>query len=172
MTTSPRPGNTTGHPTTEKTSPEPRWLTAHEQRIWRSWLTATKGLQSTLGSDLINESGLSMPDYEVLVVLSEAPDETSRVSALADLTGWERSRLSHHLGRMEKRKLIQRRCCPEDARGQLVSLTDTGRERIRESAPGHVAAVRRHLFDILDSDDLAALERITARIIDSLPDQG
>lgn len=110
-----------------------------------------------------------MPDYEVLVVLSEADGQSLRMTALAELIGWERSRLSHHLTRMEKRGLVCRRTCLEDARGQFVELTDTGRDRIRTAAVGHVEAVRRHLFDILGPDELATLDAVTAKIVRGLP---
>lgn len=144
------------------------WLTTDEQRIWRQWLAANRGLEVALGAQLHAGSSLSMPDYEVLVVLSEADDERMRMTALADLMGWERSRLSHHLTRMDRRGLIERLSCPTDARGQFVHLTDLGRDRIGRAAPGHVAAVRRHVFDALTPGDQAALDAITAKIIATL----
>lgn len=150
------------------TAGAPVWLTGEEQRLWRQWLDVTRGLETVLGEELYAASGLSMPDYAVLVVLSEAPGESSRVSSLASVLEWERSRLSHHLARMEKRGLIDRRTCPEDARGQIVTLTDEGRQRLSAAAPGHVGSVRRYLFDPLDSRDLAALARITQRLLTGL----
>lgn len=153
-------------------TPGTPWLSDGEQRTWRGFLAATKGLDAALGAQLQAASGLSTPDYEVLVVLSEAPDQALRVMALAETLGWERSRLSHHLTRMEKRDLVRRMACPEDARGQRIELTDAGRAKITSAAPGHVAAVRRHLFEPLDADDLAALDRISARITAALPPTG
>lgn len=144
------------------------WLTADEQRIWRQWLAAAKGLEMALGAQMQADSSLSMPDYEVLVVLSEAEDERMRMTALADLMGWERSRLSHHLTRMDKRGLIERLSCPTDARGQFVHLTNLGRDRIKRAAPGHVAAVRRHVFNTLTPDQQAALDTITVKIVGTL----
>ncbi|QQS00917.1 MAG: MarR family transcriptional regulator [Austwickia sp.] len=146
------------------------WLDDNEQRIWRQWLDVATALPAALGADLAAH-GLSLPDYGVLVALSESPDHAQRVLALAERLGWERSRASHHLTRMEKRDLVRRTCCPDDARGQLVTATPEGLDRLRAAAPDHVAGVRRYLFDGLDAADVAALDRITAGIIARLADR-
>lgn len=146
-----------------------RWLTDREQQAWRAFLAATKGLESAMGAQLQADAGLSLPDYEVLVVLSESPEESLRVMALAQVMGWERSRLSHHLRRMEKRELVRREACEEDLRGQRIALTETGRERLRTAAPGHVATVRHYLIDALGPQRVDELGEICARIAATLP---
>ncbi|WP_442931113.1 MarR family winged helix-turn-helix transcriptional regulator [Mycolicibacterium sp. 120320] len=110
------------------------------------------------------ESGLSLADYDVLVALSGDRDEGMRISDLAAQIGWERSRLSHQLRRMEERGLTERRTGAADGRTTNVVLTASGRRAIDDAAPGHVDLVRRLFFDPLPENLLApftaALERI------------
>src|SRR6266700_7818981 len=102
-----------------------RRLTSGELAIWRSLLDTTAELQRVLGAQL-QESGLSPGDYQVLLALKEADGRRLRSSELAATIEWERSRLSHHLGRMEQRGLIRREDCATDSRGAEVSLTESG----------------------------------------------
>ncbi|MCV7358905.1 MarR family winged helix-turn-helix transcriptional regulator [Mycolicibacterium fluoranthenivorans] len=110
------------------------------------------------------DSNLSLADYDVLVALSGAKDEGMRVSDLAAQIGWERSRLSHQLRRMEERGLAERRPSADDGRITKVVLTPNGRQAIEEAAPRHVDLVRRLFFDPLPDNLLApftaALEHI------------
>nr|WP_082944680.1 MarR family winged helix-turn-helix transcriptional regulator [Mycobacterium sp. 852013-50091_SCH5140682] len=110
------------------------------------------------------ESGLSLADYDVLVALSGDRDEGMRISDLAAQIGWERSRLSHQLRRMEERGLTERRTGATDGRTTNVVLTANGRRAIDDAAPGHVDLVRRLFFDPLPENLLApftaALEHI------------
>ncbi len=147
-----------------------RWLTDEEQRVWRQWLLLGDRMTATLARQLQEESGMSLPDFEVLVRLSEAPDERVRVLALAQILRWERSRLSHHLTRMERRGLIRRQDCPSDRRGAYAVLTDHGRTTIEQAAPGHVNAVREVLFDRLDEGELATLDHLTGTLLFGLED--
>jgi DNA-binding MarR family transcriptional regulator len=147
---------------------EPRWLDEREQRAWRGYTQMHKRLNRLLGQRLVRDSGLSNADYEVLVPLSEAPDQQLRGRDLAGGVGWEKSRLSHHLARMEQRGLIERRECATDARGAFFRLTPTGRRAIEEAAPLHVEAVRETFIDLLTPDELDVLTTITARVLDRL----
>lgn len=149
-----------------------RWLTDEEQRIWRQWVTVISRLPAVLGQVLQAEHGISLQDYEVFVALSESPNDSMRVTALASFLGWERSRLSHHLTRMAKRGLVERRECSEDGRGAYIRLTPEGRARVDAAAPTHVESVRRYMLDALGSDDLAHLDAITSRMLDVLPAAG
>lgn len=149
-----------------------RWLTDEEQRAWRGLLQMTAQLEVALNRQLQEHSDLSGADYEVLVPLSEAPDQQLRVFELAAATSWEQSRLSHHLSRMEKRGLITRAGCDSDRRGAHVSLTAAGREAIERAAPAHVEAVRELVFDGLSSSELKALNRLTSRVLGRLGSQG
>lgn len=150
------------------TTGESPWLDDRQQRVWRQWMSANSRLTGALGRQLGQASGLSMPDFKVLVHLSEAEDGRLRIVQLAEDVQWERSRLSHHLTRMERRGLISRQECPHDGRGQYAVLTPTGREQIEQAAPGHARAVRTFLFDDLSTEDLATLDRITAAVLERL----
>ncbi|MEH0825101.1 MULTISPECIES: MarR family winged helix-turn-helix transcriptional regulator [unclassified Micromonospora] len=150
----------------------PRWLDDREDRAWRGYRRMRRLLDLQLARDLMRDAGLSEPDYDVLSDLSEAPDGRLRLGELADRMLWSRSRLSHHLSRMQQRGLVVREECTTDGRGSVVVLTAEGRRAIEAAAPGHVAAVRRHLIDLLDPDELAALDRFTHRVVDRLAGAG
>ena len=147
---------------------QPRWLDERESHLWRSWLRLNQELVGRL-EDLVNrESGLSGADYAVLVPLSESADGLMRARDLRREILWDRSRLSHQLGRMEKRGLVVREQCEEDARGAMVRLTDAGRGAIEGAAPGHVEATRRYFFDLLSDDEIDVLTTVFDRVLAGL----
>ena len=152
-------------------SSDVRWLTATEQRVWRRWLTLNARLSATLHKELHDDAGLSMPDYEVLVHLTDSPQGRIRVTDLARLLQWERSRVSHHTTRMERRRLVQRLECAEDGRGAFIVITPQGRAAIEQAAPGHVTTVRRLIFDALTPDEIDALATITDKALTQLDNQ-
>lgn len=133
------------------------WLNDAEQRLWRGWLTCNAELSARLQRLLQDQAGLSLSDFEVLVHLTDTPDGRVRVTDLARLSRWERSRVSHHVKRMERRGLVQRLECVEDGRGAFIAITADGRAAIERAAPGHVRAVRQLVFDPLSQDDLQHL---------------
>jgi len=145
-----------------------KWLTATEQGYWRSWISVTLLLQHQLGRDLQTETGLTLPDYEILVRLSEAPDRRIRMSELADLTLSSRSRLSHQIDRMTKAGLVDRQECTQDRRGFFAVLTDAGYEELVAAAPKHVTSVRRRIVDVLTPEEFAELGRINQKLVDAL----
>jgi DNA-binding MarR family transcriptional regulator len=136
-----------------------RWLSADEQRAWRSYLEATKVLMDALDRQLQREAGMPHAYYEILVRLSEAEGRALRMSELADSTLSSRSRLSHAVARLEERGWVLREDCLTDRRGQIARLTDEGFAVLAAAAPGHVAAVRRLMVDVLTP---AQLETIAA----------
>ena len=109
-------------------------------------------------SDLQKHAGLSSSDYSVLLALSEAPGRRLRPSVLADRVGWERSRLSHHLGRMQKRGLVHREECLTDNRGSEVVLSVEGASTFRRASAPHLRAIQEIFLDALSPAQLAALE--------------
>ncbi|HEY0118092.1 MAG TPA: MarR family winged helix-turn-helix transcriptional regulator [Cellulomonas sp.] len=137
--------------------PDVRWLTAEQQRHWRTFRDATVMLLDVLGRDLDERSGLSLHEYEVMVRLSEADGHTLRMSQLASTIAHSRSRLTHTIARMEAAGLVRRVACSSDARGVNCVLTDDGWAALVAAAPWHVAAVREHLVDRLSDQQLAAL---------------
>jgi DNA-binding MarR family transcriptional regulator len=106
-----------------------------------------------------------MPDFETLVYLTDVEEGRLRISALATAMDWERSRLSHHIKRMEARGLVTREGCPEDGRGAFVAITPEGRAAIEQAAPSHVRSVRRLVIDVLSDDELQELGRITDKLL-------
>jgi DNA-binding MarR family transcriptional regulator len=147
--------------------PDPRWLTEEDQRVWRRWLLVQNRIAAELNRQLQTESALSLQDFDVLVRLTDEVPSKIRITELAVALGWERSRLSHHIRRMEKRNLIQREECPDDGRGAFVVLTDTGRAVIEAAAPAHVHAVRR-IFDALSYEQLQMLDMINRKVLGQL----
>lgn len=146
-----------------------RWLNPREAAAWHAVRELGQSLFTELGRDLQRESGLSMADYEVLVVLSESNTDVLAYRELAEATGWEKSRLSHHITRMEKRGLVRREGCVDDARSANIALTALGRHSIESAAPGHVVSVRRLLIDRLSEsqiDALIAIGEAAARAIE------
>ena len=152
-------------------SSDVRWLTAEEERVWRRWITLNAQLSATLQRELQHDAGLSAPDYEVLVHLTDSPAGRVRVTDLARLLQWERSRVSHHVTRMESRRLVQRVECAEDGRGAFVVITPQGRAAIERAAPGHVNTVRRLVFDVLSPEEIDALAKIIDKTLAQLDHQ-
>ena len=145
-----------------------RWLTEEEQRAWRGLLRMTSQLNARANRQLLQEYGISLPDYEVLVALSEAPEGRLRVFEVTDALAWEQSRVSHQLARMQRRGLITREGCATDARGAFAVLTTVGRATIERAAPAHVEQVRQLVFDELSHEQVSALTEITTRVLDRL----
>ena len=143
------------------------WLDDREQRAWRRFVDSTERLKAALARELQRDSGLSGPDYSVLAQLSEAPGQRLRAYELGAATGWEKSRVSHHLSRMEQRGLIAREQCA-DSRFFDIVLTDQGRAVIGDAAPRHVGHVREWFVEALTPEQLDALieacDAIAARL--------
>jgi DNA-binding MarR family transcriptional regulator len=133
------------------------WLDEDEERAWRALQWMQLRLEGELARRLAADSGLSYPDYVVLVALTDAPDGRMRPFELGRALGWEKSRLSHHLTRMAGRGLVARQPCPSDRRGAFVVVTPRGRREIEAAAPGHVRAVRELFVDHLSRRQLDAL---------------
>ena len=145
-----------------------RWLTEEEQRAWRGLLRMTSQLNARMNRQLLQDYGISLADYEVLVVLSEDSQGRLRVFEIADALAWEQSRVSHQLARMQRRGLIAREDCASDARGAFAVLTEAGRAAIEQAAPAHVETVRQLVFDGLTQDQLTTLTEVTSRVLDRL----
>ncbi|MEO3742726.1 MarR family transcriptional regulator [Plantactinospora sp. B5E13] len=145
--------------------------TAEQLRIWRDFIETTEALRSRLTSRLQTECALSPGDYAVLLALSEAEDRQLRSSELATQIGWERSRLSHHLGRMERRGLIRRQESAADPRGAEVLLTEAGAEAFQRSTYPHLRAIRELFVDALTPEQLVAAGEIAAALRDRLDRQ-
>ncbi|TDU88357.1 MarR family transcriptional regulator [Kribbella voronezhensis] len=131
------------------------WLDDDEQKAWRSYLLMRRTLESHLERHLQREFGLSGSDFEILVNLSESETGRMRAFELGEATQWEKSRMSHHLSRMEKRGLIRKEAC--DARYPEIALTEAGRAAIEACAPAHAGRVRELFVDVLGAERLTTL---------------
>ena len=150
---------------------EPQWLDAREARLWQSYRDSYRELMRALEARLIGNSGLSGADYALLHPLSDAEDGVLRTRDLGKSVGWERSRLSHQVSRMEKRGLVCREECASDARGSMVRLTALGRKAIQSAAPDHVDAVRTYFLDQLTTEEQDQLTTLLTRITAAVPAQ-
>lgn len=143
---------------------ETRWLDEREMAAWQGFLEATSRVSRHLEQQLKDDAGLSHPQYEILVRLADAPEGEVRMTELAEELFTSKSGLTYQVGQLEKRGLVSRRSCPTDVRGVLAVLTREGREALRDAAPGHVAAVRASLIDVLDEEELSVLARALGRV--------
>jgi DNA-binding MarR family transcriptional regulator len=143
-----------------------RWLDDEEQRAWRSFLRAAAAIDEALDRQLQRDAGMPHAYYQVLAMLSEAPDRTLRMSQLAELTTSSASRLSHAVARLEEKGWVRRDKHPTDRRGSLAVLTEDGWQAVVAAAPGHVTAVRQVLFDRLGPGQATQLQAITDRLTD------
>lgn len=144
------------------------WLNADEHRTWRSFIRMHAQLTAALAQALKADSDMSISDYEVLAILSEAPDGTLRARELRCELQWEKSRLAHHLRRMEQRGYLQRDVCTDDMRAPLVRVTEPGLAAIRAAAPTHVARVRELFFAALTPAQAEALRDAAEAVLDNI----
>lgn len=147
-----------------------RWLSTEQQRAWRSYIVGTTLLMDHLDRELREKHHLSLPEYEIMVRLSEAECRALRMAELADSVNYSRSRVTHTIARMEQAGLVERRQCADDGRGVFAVMTDAGFAKLVEAAPGHVESVRRALIDGASEEDLAAIRRVFSTVIDGLQD--
>lgn len=147
---------------------DPRWLADDQQRAWRAYVVMQGRLNARLNQQLQTDSELSLSDFEVLVHLTDTPEQRLRILELARAMQWEKSRVSHHVRRMEGRGLVSRAECPSDARGAFIVLTPAGRTAIEQAAPQHVATVRRLLIDDLSPEELSTLTTVFHRVLSRL----
>ena len=136
-----------------------KWLTKAEERAWRGYRRMRLLLDLQITRDLAR-LGLSDADYDVLSTLTEVADHRWRANDLANHLLWSSSRLSHHVGRMERRGLVAREAVEGDARGAVITLTRKGWSTLERAAKDHVASVRRNFIDLLTPRQLAALDEI------------
>jgi DNA-binding MarR family transcriptional regulator len=139
-------------------------LTDVQQSSWRAFVESSWALHTRLEEELRAATGLSMPDYHVMVVLSEAPGHRLRMGELANRLVFAPSRLTYQISSMVKRGLVRKQSCPEDGRGQEAVLTTAGMAALVAAAPLHLKTVRDSFIDQLDDDELAVIGRVFARI--------
>lgn len=151
---------------------EPRleWLTDEQQWVWRAFLAVHRRLMETLEKQLQRDSQMAMQDFVILAMLSEAPERRLRMTDLAFVSHSSPSRTSHAVDRLVGRGWVRREKSDEDGRGSLAVLTDAGVRQVEEAAPGHAAAVRHQVFDVISPDELAVFGRVLFAILDRFHD--
>jgi DNA-binding MarR family transcriptional regulator len=148
-------------------------LTHDEIEVWRTFYSMRRQLDRALDRQLQEDSSVSTSEYEILLTLHNVPEHRLRLKEIAAAVGWEKSRVSHQVTRMERRGLIARAECDTDARGSWIVLTADGRRATLGAMRGHVAAIRRYFFDVLGDDDGQRLIGLSSRVlgaIGSVPD--
>lgn len=141
------------------------WLDEDQQQAWRRLAAVILKLPAELEAQLQRDSGMTLFEYWVVALLSEADDHRLPLSDLAGQANASLSRLSHVITRLERRGWLRRIRSAEDARVTLAELTDVGYEQVQAAAPGHVAAVRSLVFEGLDAPGVADLRRVCQAIL-------
>ncbi|MFI9590735.1 MarR family winged helix-turn-helix transcriptional regulator [Nonomuraea sp. NPDC052265] len=134
-----------------------RWLDETEMAAWRAFLSASHLLERRIEEQLKAAAGLTHPQYEILVRLSDAPGRQMRMTELARGVVVSKSALTYQITQLEKAGLVERATCPSDDRGVLAVLTEAGGRCLERVAPGHVAVVRDYLIDRLSRAELTSL---------------
>jgi DNA-binding MarR family transcriptional regulator len=145
-------------------------ITGEQRAAWRGFQRMAVGVATRLNQRLLADAGLSLPDYEVLTALARAEGGMMRAFELGAEVQWEKSRLSHHLKRMENRDLVARRVCESDGRGLWVSITETGREAWQKASAAHDELLDDLIFSRLDGAQLEQLDAITSTVLLGLDD--
>jgi DNA-binding MarR family transcriptional regulator len=135
-----------------------------QQDCWRTFIESSWALHNRLEEELRSATGLSMADYHVMVVLSEAPGHRIRMGELAGRLVFSPSRVTYQINSMVKRGLVRKQSCPDDGRGQEAVLTDTGLAALVAAAPLHLATVRESFIDRLDDEELAVVARVFSKV--------
>jgi len=139
-------------------------LTSEELSAWRAFIEGSLSVHTHIDEDLKSASGMTLFDYHILVLLSEAPDGRLRMRDLAQRIAFAPSRLTYQATRMEQKGWIAREACEDDARGTFATITPAGRHALRRATSAHVRSIRAGFLDALDERDVADLERIFEKI--------
>jgi DNA-binding MarR family transcriptional regulator len=151
---------------------EKAWLTAGQQQTWLNYMRVYLRMEYEMNRQLQADSGLSLADYTVMNALSDAPQRRLRLSTLATTIGWERSRLSHHLQRMDRRGIVERVQSDTDGRATDAMLTEQGWKALRGAAPKHVALVRQLFFSGLAADRTGELGELLGEVYQTILREG
>jgi DNA-binding MarR family transcriptional regulator len=139
-----------------------------EWDVWRSFHSMRRQLDLVLDRRLQQDAGISGPDYEILLTLFEAPRNQLRSRELVELLGWEKSRLSHQVTRMEARGLVERSDCDTDARGTWIGITALGRRTTLGAMRDHALTIRRLFFDVLSNEEQTTLKDVAERVLEKI----
>ncbi len=133
--------------------------------MWRRYRDVNQLLELAIERQLQRDASMSQSDYSVLVSLSETDGRGLRARDLGAVLGWDRSRVSHQVRRMEGRGLVSKGECAEDGRGTIVTLTAEGADAIARVAPKHVEKVRELFVDVVTEEEIRQLTDIYDRVV-------
>lgn len=142
--------------------------TPSERELWRAFFVMRRQLELTLERRLQADAGISSADFEILVAISEEPSKRLRAGHIGDLIGWEKSRVSHQISRMEQRGLVKREECGDDARGVWVALTEAGNNAVCGATRDRTEALRTYFYDVLTEEEKQTLQAISYRVLDTI----
>src|SRR3954454_18816569 len=162
--TTPEPVKQPAAPPAAREPSEPVGLSPVEMGAWRGFLNAHAHVIRRLEAELEAEQSMPLANYDVLVQLAEAPENALRMSELASSVLLSRSGLTRLVDRLEREGLVERRACPDDARGTLAVLTPAGLARLQEAWVTHLRGVREHMISRFDADELATLGELLGRL--------
>ena len=145
----------------------PRWLTPEEMAAWRSFIETSGDLLRAIEKDLV-QYGLDLGDYQLLAMLSEAPDGQLRLCDLADTLRLTRSGLTRRMDGVVSKKLVSRAQSEQDRRVTYASMTPKGYETLRKVAPQHLETVRELMIDLLTSAEIKSIASAFSKISDNL----
>jgi DNA-binding MarR family transcriptional regulator len=151
--------------------PDPRKLTDEEDELFATFYRMRRGFDRALDAQLQHDHGVSISELEVLMALVRSPGRRLRVRELVAVTGWEKSRVSHQVTRMEARGFVDRQECAEDKRASYIHLTGEGRRIVVRALPKHTATIRRILFDPLSDEQQAGFLDISQRMLAAMDDE-
>jgi DNA-binding MarR family transcriptional regulator len=151
--------------------PDPRKLTDEEDELFATFYRMRRGFDRALDAQLQRDHGVSISELEVLMALVRSPGRRLRVRELVAVTGWEKSRVSHQVTRMEARGFVDRQECAEDKRASYIHLTGEGRRIVVRALPKHTATIRRILFDPLSDEQQAGFLDISRRMLAVIDDE-
>ncbi len=144
-------------------------LEPRDWALWRALALMGRRLVAGLEQRLQAEVGISVPDLDILMALDAAPDGRLRAGSLGEMLGWEKSRISHHVSRMEARGLVKRVTCVEDHRGTWVEMDDAGRRALEDALPVFAAHLKHGLVDVVPEDEAEVVGRVALRVLDASP---
>lgn len=148
----------------------PKWLSPAEMAAWRTYIETSGDLLRAIEKDLA-PFGLDRGDYQLLAMLSEAPDQRLRMCDLADSLRLTRSGLTRRMDGVLKKKLVTRIQSEEDGRAAYASLTPKGLELLKQAAPEHLESVRRLMIDLLSPSEIKAIASAFSKISKNLAQQ-
>ncbi len=135
-----------------------------ELTAWVRLLRAHAALTRTFSAELLSEHGLTINDYEALLLLSRAGGQRMRRVDLAQSLVLTASGVTRLLDGLQACGLVEKATCESDARVTYAVLTDLGRERLREASRSHVASIRALFGERYTDDELRSLSQLLARL--------